>query len=502
MTKVAILCLGGCMALATMSSCSKGFDDDETFTSKVTGTQLASPELTKANFTTVVNADGSESIQVKWDVVEGAGGYSYKVDNVDGATPVPVVEETTTDKCFFLFPKAEDTKYQITVQTLANDKLHNTAPENATVFAYSTMIEAQVIPAGEDIVAFVKANIKDTEDEQAFELAAGANYEINEELDFGIHKVTFRGNKLNQPIVKFGNDGVIRTAAGLKIKWIKFDCTEMKNGTSVSGVIEGSSQLFPALESNNFAGFPADACYYLKDPIIIQDCWFKNVHQCLFFTGANAWGIEDLRIDNCIIQLDNGGTASNAAVICGYSGTCYFRDKQSWFGAVRNLTINNSTIYNTMDNEKNRMIRFTNASVSFAKMFNTATGSAKLTNNTFIKTMNNKEFANCTPNAASYTITFNNNICYDTWRLQKFIQGNNTLNVNIATNTVWGIKNKVDDTDKTRCATEEDAFGCNDNADKLNSMLKPLDLNAPNGGVDFKASGAISSTIGDPRWLQ
>ena len=116
--------------------------------------------------------------------------------------------------------------------------------------------------------------------------------------------------------------------------------------------------------------------------------------------------------------------------------------------------------------------------------------------------MSDKEFGNNTPNAASYTITFNNNICYDTWRLQKFIQGNNTLNVNIATNTVWGIKNKVDDTDKTRCATEEDAFGCNDNADKLNSMLKPLDLNAPNGGVNFKANGPISSTIGDPRWLQ
>lgn len=499
MTKVAILCLGGCMALATMSSCSKGFDDDETFTSKVTGTQLASPELTKANFTTVVNADGSESIQVKWDVVEGAGGYSYKVDNVDGAEPVPVVKETNTDKCFFLFPKAEDTKYQITVQTLANDKLHNTAPEKATVFAYSTMIEAQVIPAGEDIVAFVKANIKDTEDEQAFELA-GANYEINEEIDFGQHKVTFRGNKLNHPIVKFGVDGVIRTGAGLKIKWIKFDCTDQSDK---GGVVELTNDPTDAQKAES------DKAYHLVDPVIIEDCWFKNVKGSLFYTGSYPWAVEDVRVVNCIVQLnsDGGNTPGfgygDAAIICAINNKAVYPKggtDHTWYGAVRNITIKESTLYNIMDNSKNRVIRFQNKDLG--KIFSTATGSCTLTDNTFVKTMSDKEFGNNTPNAASYTITFNNNICYDTWRLQKFIQGNNTLNVNIATNTVWGIKNKVDDTDKTRCATEEDAFGCNDNADKLNSMLKPLDLNAPNGGVDFKPSGAISSTIGDPRWLQ
>ena len=491
MTKVAILCLGGCMALATMSSCSKGFDDDETFTSKVTGTQLASPELTKANFTTVVNADGSESIQVKWDVVEGAGGYSYKVDNVDGETPVPVVEETTTDKCFFLFPKAEDTKYQITVKALGNTKLNNADAANATVFAYSTMIEAQVIPAGENIVAFVKANIKDTEDEQAFELAAGANYEINEELDFGQHKVTFRGNKLNHPIVKFGVDGVIRTGAGLKIKWINFDCTEQDS----KGVVELTNDPTDAQKAES------DKAYHLVDPVIMEDCWFKNVKACLFFTGSYPWAVEDVRVVNCIVQLDNDGSKyGDAAIICAINNKAVYPKggtDHTWYGAVRNITIKESTLYNIKDNSKNRTIRFQNKDLG--KIFSTATGSCTLTNNTFVKTMSDKEFGNNTPNANTYTITLNGNVFDTCARLAKFIQSNCILNYDVTKNTAFTPADKTGDgarfaNDFNYCTEEDPGF------DTAN--LKELDLTKPNGGVNFKATGTISSTIGDPRWLQ
>ena len=38
--------------------------------------------------------------------------------------------------------------------------------------------------------------------------------------------------------------------------------------------------------------------------------------------------------------------------------------------------------------------------------------------------------------------------------------------------------------------------------DAVKAWLKPLDLTKDDGGVNFKAKGAISSTIGDPRWLQ
>lgn len=476
-----------------LTSCQKGFDSGETFSSTVRDSQLASPSLSKANFVTLVNSDGSESIKVSWDAVMGAGGYYYRVDNMDSGEPELLIEGST-DKSLFLFPKAEDTKYRVTVKTLGNTKFNNTDAPEATVFAYSTMIEAQTIPAGENIANFVKTHIIETDDEQAFELVGGASYTIDEEIDFGRHKVTFRGNKVEYPIVTMTGQGCIRTAAGLKVKWIKFDCTSQES----KGVFECSSVAFPELETNK-TGWP-DKAYYLPDPIIFQDCWFKNVKMCLFFSGARAWALEDVRIDNCIVQLDNNGSFGDAAVIGTYSGTAYYRDdSQTWSSAIRNVTIKNSTIYNLKDNSKNRMIRF--QSNQLGRVFDSQYGGATLTNNTFIKVMSDKEFANNTPNRAEYSITFLNNICYDCWRLQKFMQGNNPLTIDITKNTVWGLKNAVDATDKTRCATEENAFGYG-TVEELNAALKELDLTKPNGGVNFKASGAISSTIGDPRWLE
>lgn len=494
MKKFSLSCIGCLAMLATLASCADGFDSNETFASTVKDSQLASPTLSEGSFTSKVNADGSESVQVSWEVVPGAGGYYCHVDNVDDPSNPVEIFDGTVDGTSFLFDKAEDTKYSVSVKTLGNTKYNNKDASEATVFSYSTMVPAQLIPNGSNIVDFVKDNIKETSDEQAFELASGGSYTIDGEIDFGTHKVTFRGDKLNRPIVTMGYEGVIRTAAGLKVKWIKFDCTEQNS----KGVFEGSSNPPATLESSNFPGFP-DKSYYLQAPIIIQDCMFKNVKYCLFYSGACAWALEDVRVDNCIVQLDNDGSFGDAAVIGTYSGTAYYRDgSQTWSSAIRNITIKNSTIYNLKDNSKNRLIRF--QSNQLGRVFDTQYGGATLTDNTFIKVMSDKEFANNTPNRAEYTITFRNNICYDCWRLQKFIQGNNPLNADCLTsNTVWGLKNEVDATDKTRCATEENAFGYTD-VEALNSALKPLDLTKDDGGVNFKPSGAISSTIGDPRW--
>jgi hypothetical protein len=78
--------------------------------------------------------------------------------------------------------------------------------------------------------------------------------------------------------------------------------------------------------------------------------------------------------------------------------------------------------------------------------------------------------------------------------LQKFIQGNCKLEYHQNLNTVWGVGSSVDGTDKGKLATEEDA-GFAEAETK-----KELDFTQPNFGLNFKATGAISSTIGDPRW--
>ena len=493
---LALLAIPVCMLLA---SCAKGFDEEETFASNVHDSQLASPELSKSSFSSVVNADGTESIRVTWDVVPGAGGYYCHVDNVDDPANPVVVFDGTVDGVSFLFDKADDTKYSVSVKTLGNEKLNNTAAPDPTVYAYSTMVEAQVIPVGTDIAEFINSHLIDTEDEQAFELQANGNYTLNSEVDFGTHKVTFRGDKIHRPIVTIGYDGVIRTSAGLKVKWIKFDTTEQ----NARGVVECSNNPPDELKGGNF-GF-ADKAYYLKDPIIFEDCWFKNIKACVFFTGSCVWGVEDVRVVNCIIQLDNDGTKyGDAAILCAINSSAGYPagGSHTWYGGIRNITIKESTLYNIKSNSKNRVIRFQNRDIS--KLFASASGSCTITDNTFIMTMSDKEFANNTPNANTYTITFNGNVLYHCARLQKFLQGNciinNSKDKNVSYTTITSGDGARFANDFNFC-TEEDAYGFAD-VDAIKAWLKPLDLTKDDGGVNFKAKGEISSTIGDPRWLQ
>ncbi len=495
--KICTLALIGAGALF-LTSCAKDGFEDETFVSPVTNSQLSSPTLTKDNFSTQIASDGSERLVVTWDVVLGAGGYEYSAYNVDDpANPIELAKGIA-DRSSFSFPKAEDTKYQVSIRTLGNEKLNNTAATEATVFDYSTMIDAKVIPAGNDIAEYIKANLVDSEDEQAFELVGGATYTCNSSFDFMDNKMTLRGDKINYPTVIMGESAVIYTSSQLKLKWINFDCSAMTNKW---GVIEMSPEP-PATKSAESQGIVngkdnkiADV-YVLMDPIIVQDCAFKNVPNCFFSVGACSWGIADIRVLNSVIQLRNDGSKnSNGSVFSAYSSD--FKSPsggQFWYGCIRNITVKESTIYNTVSNNKCFTIRFNNKDID--RVFPTADGGANFYDNTFIKIFDGKNFADRTPNQAKYVISYDNNVFVDCFRLQKFIQGNCTVNHHKELNTGWGIKNALDGTDKEKWVTEEDPSISQD------EMAKELDFSLPNYGINFKASGTISSTIGDPRWLK
>lgn len=484
------------LGIMLLGSCAgDGFDENEKWESSVKNATLTSPEL---SFSSTLGSDGSEKVKVSWDVVKGAGGYETFAYNVDDPSNPVLLVADTVDATSFTFAKAEDTNYEVSVRTLGNTKLNNTAASEATTVSYSTLVAATTIPVGNDIAEFIKANLKESNEEQAFELEAGGQYTCNGEIDFQGNKMTLRGNKVNHAVVTFGEEGVIRTSAQLKLKFIDFDCTLQGNK---GGVVELSNDP-PASCSAEAQGVnagknsnkPADV-YVLQDPIVFQECAFKNVACCLFSVGQCSWGVTDVRVDNCVVQLKNDGKAnSNGAVINAYSvGFKSPSGGQFWYGGIKNMTIKNSTIYNIVSNSKNRMFRFNNKDLD--RVFPQADGSCTMTNNTFCKVFDKKEFGNNTPNTAKYAITYDNNIFYDCFRLQKFIQGNCTVTHHQELNTVWGVANSVDNTDKTKWATEEDAAF-------VGPYDQELDFTQANYGVNFKATGAISSTIGDPRWLE
>ena len=131
------------------------------------------------------------------------------------------------------------------MKTLGNEERNNIGAEEATVHNDSTLVPGQMIPAGEDIAAFVASHLLDVNTEQAFELQAGATYTINSEVDFGLKQVTFRGDKVNRPTIVMDTDGALMTAGGLKVKFINFDCSS----STQKGIIQCSNTKYPELES-------------------------------------------------------------------------------------------------------------------------------------------------------------------------------------------------------------------------------------------------------------
>jgi hypothetical protein len=90
----------------------------------------------------------------------------------------------------------------------------------------------------------------------------------------------------------------------------------------------------------------------------------------------------------------------------------------------------------------------------------------------------------------------NRNNFYDVYRVGKIRNGNNPdiSDTDLATNAINYATIKNDDaTNSDKIATAEDFSFAGD-------IDQELDLTKPNGGVNFKADGAISSKGGDPRW--
>ena len=497
-------------------SCAQGFDDNETWRSDVTGAQLESPALTEANFSTRVNPDGSESVQVSWKVVPGASGYECYVAIVDDPeNPVVLIDEVL-DRCSIVFDRLEDTKYTVSVRTIGDAKKDNSDAASASVYDYSTLVPAQKVPAGADIAAFVKENlIMDATQEQAFELEPGATYTVSEPIDFKTKAVTFRGDKVHRPVVRFENIGCIMTAGALKVKFINFDCSDSDTqackyvyGSSKEtsrywgGVIVlGDDDFYPDYKSQNF-GPKTDQGYVMPEPIIVQDCNFKNVRKAFIFGGYNAWVVKDFRINDCIIQLATIDEDSDRNNFISFSSNCGGYEGKfgsKWNGGVQNVSIRNSTIYNTRDPQKKvRFMRFSNKNV-LKNVLGSNVGSFTLTNCTLYKTFANCEFANNTPSDKGFVLKVTNNVFYDCARLNKLNFGGCTID-GAMNNTGWiatpngnegGEMLSGSDLSNGIVVEEDPGF------------VTPTELDLTDdekGGQNFKATGVISSTIGDPRW--
>ena len=476
--------VAGCLAFAalaamTFTACHEGFDEDESFQSNVRGQQLQSPSLTDQNFSISTLTDETSRVTITWPLIEGAGGYHLIVQNVDDpSNPVTLIDEVV-DGTSYTMTGEEDTNYKFTLQTEGNARWNNTGAAQASEYYWGTLPKATEIPAGADLVSWFKENLDpDATEEQRFELAAGT-YTLSGVLDFGTKKVTLRGNKSQRTQLVLGEQGVITTSAGLKLKFLNVDASASQQ----TGVIECSDQVDASVPNLR------DRAYYLNDSIVLKHCWFKDVQGCLFHIGNNSWGVTQLLIRDCIVQLNNDGTRyANGAVISTFSPKNLYNGKSSTYAAIRYIDLERNTFYNTQSNAKNMFIKLrTN---NFANLFDTNEGGVVMKQNTFSKTMTDGSstvyFARFTPNNALYTLDIEDNIYYDCWRVSSLVQSQNTKKLD--GNTVYAERG-LHSNDSTLFVIQNPGFG---------EVTQSLDFSKQNGGVSFKPAG----TNGDPRWQE
>ena len=493
--------LWGLSAILLFVSCAKGFDDNETFSGGVTNAQLESPVIDDNSFSTLTNSDGTESVKITWPVVMGAGGYLLNVDLIEDPAdptvttenPVVVMQDSVVDGSSVVFTKTEDATYKIKIKTLGNEKLNNKEAQESTDFKYVALVPATTIPVGEDIAEYINNQLKDSDKEQAFALEAGKSYVLNGIVDFRLNVITLRStDKDNRPTVKVGASGGFMTQAGLKIKFINFDCSEMTGAGFLTLSGEPSETI-----SIKSLGYDKDEAnqdgYIINKPVIIQECNIKNLQNSLLYGNKKPWTLRDFRITDCIVQMNNAG--SNG-VINLYGAT----------GTIKDMTIKNSTFYNLVKNSSAYFIRYQNNSQPwkyFGKSDNTSTHI--ISNNTFCKTFSNKDFGNNIPNdKTSMTQKVEYNIFYDVYRLYQYLQSNNKKST--VGNTIWGVDGgtpngndtggRKDDNGNPFATLEDPAF--------VGPFLQELDLLKTNGGVDFEPKGAeaVKNRGGDPRWYK
>ena len=293
---------------------------------------------------------------------------------------------------------------------MGNETLNNKEAGTATVFSYSTLVPAVTIPEGQDIAEYINANLQSSDKEQGFELEGGKTYTLNGIVDFGLNTVTFRGDKSNRPTVIIGSEGGLVTQGGLKVKFINFDCMAMTQ-IGVLTLSDSPSETISTETLGYKAGGANQDGYVIVNPVIFQDCNFKNVKNSILYGNKKNWSLSDFRINDCIIQLISG---SNPVInLYGASN-----------GLIKDLTIKNSTFYNLSDNTSAYFIRYSNSSnAQPKKIYGSSNNSSTfdISYNTFCKTMNGKDFANNMANTNTLVFNVDHNIFYDTYRLNKLL---------------------------------------------------------------------------------
>lgn len=489
------------MCALLLGSCADGYESPDGIDHDVRNARMQTPSQDDITFK--VSTDGTYAT-ISWPTVSGAGGHEVTFKNVDDPENPVVIDgydNYILDGSTMTVSVEEDSKYELTIRTLGNAELGNTDDPEPKTYAYSTGVPSvATIPSGSDISTFWNALELETGDtEVAIDLEAGGEYTLTELVDFSSHNITLRGDKVHRPMVKISGNGCFSTYSGLKFKFINFDMTD---ATQESFLYMSNTDLPESIQAKNmpdkYVGSKVQGnVYIVENPIYIAHCWFKNVPQSIIHDNKVVCAFWYFTLYDCIVQLHPRANTTRGFISFEQAGR-----------SIKNITIENSTIYNTNPDmsKSTYFIRYQNSSNSQPhKVYGELNAeyrshTMKFMHSTMVNAYHpntSKWFMNNVANN-DFFITVDHMVFYNCDYLYRLSQGSRTFRFNFWYNDNSGQHRDVETKDSSNMpfASEYDPQFTGD-------TMQELDFSLPNGGLNFTPQEymIVSNEGGDPRWL-
>ncbi len=475
--KARLLSVAAVGALLLSSCAQDGFDDDERWSSSVSGITLVSP--TADNISISASADGSQTVIV-WDVVKGAGGYECTVmDVTDAENPAVVdgIQDSLIDRCQIAVSREADHNYTFSIKAMGNKELNNTEAESATLVAFNSFTAAlATIPEGSDITAFIAENPMPDEakdKEMAYDLVAGGQYTMSGSVDFGNKRVQLRTTDQNNPAtIKMTGNASISTATGMSIKNVNFDCSASTDPFIAYSETPDESTMGVISGSQNY--------YDIQQSLLIENCKITGVNNYFIYDNKVKYCVGTAIIRNCVVQLT--GTEC--------SGIIRFET-----GFINDLTVDKSTFYGVDGADSKYFVQYSNSARCDRGGY--SSNSITYSNSTFYNVAYSGQWGNYSGFAGRNTSFWNMTNCIfvncgSNQITRRFLAGRSgTANRNFANNTYMY--------DGAFESTDGVVSGYDESATAIES--DPMFADPANGDFTVGGSEQKSKRTGDPRWL-
>ena len=417
-------------------------------------------------------------------------GYTVTLDC--GTEGVQLNETTATNFYIYLPPCTYTPGMKMTVTNTDGQTFEKTTTKSAEIvrsniytFNWTPTMSAQTTDLSEIIGSALSG--KSRGETAAVTLNSNTRYFLETTVDAGLINIVVNGNGA---IVELGPEGQISGMQGIEINNVNFDCD--KNTVAPIALSANPDESLKGATIQTEGTTLRNNAFYDLGTITLNKCNFSEVRTPLVSANMVGWNLYGLTIQNCIVQFD---------VASGIDSYIKWYGNSSNEGSIKNIVIENSTLYNIVESNDNYFLRYQNNSnaqpqKAWAEPQFNGLCSWTMTNNTIVNLPSNKNFANNYPNKSPICeFTWEGNIFYNTYRIQKAIQSN-AANFTAADNSIKGITNEVDTTDKSKYATEDPTLAFSVPTAALD--LTNLDLKA--NFTPTKGSYSYTNGFGDPRW--